>query len=62
MDSPHIFGPVVDKSWMGDDAVIPDEPHHLIKQSMMLQVPWIVGSNKNDGAFKVMSEYIEIIS
>ncbi|MCL4119514.1 UNVERIFIED_CONTAM: hypothetical protein GTU68_028019 [Idotea baltica] len=52
-DEPLLFGPVIDKAWMGEDALIPDEPHHLIKHSQMLQVPWIVGNNINDAAYKV---------
>ncbi|RXG55568.1 Venom carboxylesterase-6 [Armadillidium vulgare] len=52
-EEPILFGPVIDKKWMGKNAVIPDEPHHMIKHYEMLQVPWMVGTNKNDGAFRV---------
>ncbi|XP_066954455.1 esterase-6-like [Macrobrachium rosenbergii] len=51
-DEPLPFAPVVDK-WQGPNAVIPDEPHHLIKHREFLQVPWLVGTNKDDGAFRV---------
>ena len=48
-----LFGPVIDKDWRGSEAVLPDEPFHLIKKGNFLRVPWIVGTNKNDGAFRV---------
>ncbi|XP_042882970.1 venom carboxylesterase-6-like [Penaeus japonicus] len=51
-EEPMPFGPVID-TWMGSDAFLPDEPFHLIKQRQFLQVPWLVGTNKQDGAFRV---------
>ncbi|KAK7081277.1 Carboxylesterase 5A [Halocaridina rubra] len=51
-DEPMPFAPVIDK-WQGSSAVLPDEPYHLIKQREFLQVPWLVGTNKDDGAFRV---------
>ena len=51
-EEPLPFGPVVD-AWRGDDAFLPDEPHHLIRHGKFLQIPWMVGTNKNDGAFRV---------
>ncbi|CAL4177904.1 unnamed protein product [Meganyctiphanes norvegica] len=50
-EEPTIFAPVIDK-WLGDDAFLPDEPHHLIKHMQFLMVPWIAGNNKDDGAFR----------
>ncbi|XP_027207538.2 juvenile hormone esterase [Penaeus vannamei] len=51
-EEPMPFGPVID-TWMGSDAFLPDEPFHLIKHRDFLQVPWLVGTNKEDGAFRV---------
>ena len=54
-EEPLPFGPVID-SWMGSEAVLPDEPHHLINKGLMLQVPWLAGTNRDDGAFRVQGE------
>ncbi|KAG7176035.1 juvenile hormone esterase-like [Homarus americanus] len=51
-EEPVPFGPVIDK-WQGNEAFLPDEPHHLIRHQQFLQIPWMVGTNKNDGAFRV---------
>ncbi|KAK3864013.1 hypothetical protein Pcinc_030274 [Petrolisthes cinctipes] len=51
-DEPPPFGAVID-SWQGDEAFLPDEPHHLIRHRQFLQVPWLMGTNKDDGAFRV---------
>lgn len=51
-DEPLLFGPVID-SWQGDEAFLPDEPHHLIRHRQFLQIPWMMGTNKDDGSFRV---------
>ncbi|XP_045603230.2 esterase E4 [Procambarus clarkii] len=51
-EEPLPFGPVID-AWQGDEAFLPDEPNHLIRHKQFLQVPWLVGTNRNDGAFRV---------
>lgn len=51
-EEPLPFGPVIDP-WMGEDSFLPDAPHHLIRKGLMLQVPWIAGTNRDDGAFRV---------
>ncbi|XP_045137548.1 juvenile hormone esterase-like [Portunus trituberculatus] len=51
-EEPLPFGPVID-TWRKDEAFLPDEPHHLIRHGQFLHVPWMVGTNRNDGAFRV---------
>lgn len=54
-EEPVPFGPVVDQ-WQGSQAFLPDQPHHLIRHQQFLQLPWIVGTNRDDGAFRVQGE------
>lgn len=54
-EEPMPFGPVID-AWRGDDAFLPDEPHHLIRHGQFLHVPWLVGTNRHDGAFRVQGK------
>jgi len=51
-EEPLPFGPVID-SWMGANAVLPDEPFHIIHAGNVMQIPWLAGLNKDDGAFRV---------
>ncbi|XP_071517860.1 esterase E4-like [Panulirus ornatus] len=51
-EEPVPFGPVVDQ-WQGSQAFLPDEPHHLIRHQQFLQLPWMLGTNRDDGAFRV---------
>ena len=55
-EEPLPFGPVID-TWMGDQAFLPDEPHHLIRDGKVLQAPWLSGTNKDDGAFRVQGQH-----
>ncbi|XP_018007693.1 esterase-5B isoform X2 [Hyalella azteca] len=51
-EEPLPFGPVID-TWMMDEAFLPDEPHRLIHNNKFLQIPWMCGTNRDDGAFRV---------
>ncbi|XP_053633789.2 esterase E4-like [Cherax quadricarinatus] len=51
-EEPMPFGAVID-TWAGKESFLPDEPHHLIHKQLFLQVPWMFGTNKDDGSFRV---------
>ncbi|XP_050687702.1 juvenile hormone esterase-like isoform X2 [Eriocheir sinensis] len=51
-EEPMPFGPVID-AWRGSNAFLSDEPHHLIRHGQFLHVPWMVGTNRHDGSFRV---------
>ena len=44
-ESPYAFGPCID----GPDGVVPDHPYKLLAEGSFSRIPFIAGTNKDEG-------------
>ena len=46
-ESPYAFGPCID----GPNGVVPDHPYKLLAEGKFSRIPFIAGTNKDEGVF-----------